>query len=88
MPQTPKSIQLSDPIINVDWATQNKATSAERVAEQTLSTQKMLANFSPFRIRGVPALHSARPGYIPVLPLISSMILSKLLNFFELHFSY
>lgn len=53
MPQTPKSIQLSDPIINVDWATQNKAISAERVAEQTLSTLKMFANFSPFRIPGV-----------------------------------
>lgn len=53
MPQTPKSIQLSDPIINVDWPTQNKAISAERVAEQTLSTQKMFANFSPFRIHGV-----------------------------------
>lgn len=57
--------------------------SAERVAEQTLPTQKMFANFSPFRIPGVTGSELYdRPGYIPVLPFISSMILSKLLNFF------
>lgn len=31
----------------------SQAIAVERVAEQTLSTQRMLADFSPFRITGV-----------------------------------
>lgn len=38
-PQTFKSIRLSDPLINANLTTQNKAMSAENVAEHTLPTQ-------------------------------------------------
>lgn len=51
--QSFKSVRLSDPIINADLATQNKAISAERVAEQTLTHSVNVCYLSPFIITGV-----------------------------------